>query len=99
MLLLSRGQPHSQNIMARHTADWVLLYQDAVAQVWGRRDRYDNEHDPHYIAPSERIVGDAPQTGSATWPALPRRSTPGVLAKTYQLPSGELVTHKFNDEQ
>jgi hypothetical protein len=99
VLLLSRGQPHSQKIIAEHAADWVLLYQDAVAQVWGRRDKYDDAASPYFIPLAERLVGDAPQTGSATWPALPQRATPGVLAKAYDSQRGPLLTRNHQHEE
>jgi len=51
--------------------DWVLLYQDSLAQVWGRRDRYDDRASSDYLPPEARRVGDEPQTGFVQWPAFP----------------------------
>jgi hypothetical protein len=98
VLLLSRGQPNALRIVAEHSAEWVLLYQDAIAQVWGRRDKYGATTSPYYLSPAERIVGETPQVGSATWPALPHRTTPGVLANACQSHNCELLTQKNSSE-
>lgn len=51
--------------------DWVLLYQDAMAQVWGRKSIYDDPLSPNYMPESERRISDEPQSGWASYPALP----------------------------
>lgn len=81
VVLLNRKQWHSVDVMEQHRDDWVLLYQDAVAQVWGRRDVFDDRSSGQFIPLAQRHVSDEPQQGSVTWPALPPRSTPGVLAR------------------
>jgi len=59
--------------------DWVLLYQDAVAQLWGRRDRYDDAASADYLPPPRRWITEVRQAGSVPWPALPpRRVVAGV---------------------
>jgi hypothetical protein len=50
----------------------VLLYQDSLAQLWGRSTRYDDPHNPDYLPPSNRQISDAPQTGYVLWPATPK---------------------------
>ena len=60
--------------------DFVLLYQDSLAQVWGRRERYDEPASADYFAEAERRISERPQEGSVTWPALPVRRTAGRLA-------------------
>ena len=77
LVLISRGQPHSQRVMEANTDTWVLLYQDHLAQVWGRRTKYDDRSSPHLISPEERSVTDEKQTGSVTWPAFPVRKDRG----------------------
>jgi hypothetical protein len=52
-------------------ADWTLLYQDALAQVWGRRSVYDDPASPAYLAPHVRSISDEAQMGWAAYPALP----------------------------
>jgi hypothetical protein len=71
LVLLNRNQEHSVEVMESQTADWALLYQDELAQIWGRRDRYDLATSPDYIPPALRLIGDAPQEGTVPWPALP----------------------------
>jgi hypothetical protein len=80
LVLVSRGQPSSVNIMFRNLDRWTLLYQDKVAQVWGRTDQYGDPASPDYIPESLRTVTNDEQTGSVTWPALPKRS--GQSAQT-----------------
>ena len=53
-------------------ADWALLYQDSIAQVWGRRDIYDNPSSVKFIPGDQRQVSDRHVTGNTPWPALPR---------------------------
>ncbi len=59
--------------------DWVLLYQDALAQVWGRRSIYDDASSPQYIPPSARSISDEAQVGWAAYPALPRMAPRGLF--------------------
>jgi len=71
LVLIDRGEPHAVAVMGRHQGEWCLLYQDAVAQLWGRRTRYDRPESPHYLAAHVRQVSDQPQRGSVPWPAAP----------------------------
>jgi hypothetical protein len=71
-VLLHRQQQRSIEAMSRHSAGWTLLYQDQVAQLWGRTDRFDKPSSPDYLPPAARWIGDAPQIGTVTWPALPQ---------------------------
>jgi hypothetical protein len=70
LFLLDRGQKPAQRVM-QNQSDWVLLYQDSLAQIWGRRDRYDNPESSDYLPPDLRRIGDEPQTGFVQWPAFP----------------------------
>ncbi len=70
LVLIQRSQQPAVEVMQAR-ADWVLLYQDAIAQLWGRRDDYDDSASPRYLAPVNRQISDAPQTGSVPWPAFP----------------------------
>ncbi|MGE0758297.1 MAG: hypothetical protein AB7O38_14815, partial [Pirellulaceae bacterium] len=71
LVLASRGQPTSVNVMFRNMDEWTLLYQDRVAQVWGRTTIYGNPTSPQFIPAARRSITDKEQTGSVTWPALP----------------------------
>lgn len=72
LVLLWREQTHGVQVMEQHSAGWVLLYQDALAQLWGRRDRYDNPASSDYVPSWQRSISEAPQIGAVDWPALPR---------------------------
>ncbi|RCS46058.1 hypothetical protein DTL42_16345 [Bremerella cremea] len=71
LVLLDRGQPHSEAVM-RQRRDWTLLYQDSLAQVWGRRNLFDDPQSPEYLAPQQRSISDVEkQNGYVAWPAIP----------------------------
>ncbi|MCE9555029.1 MAG: hypothetical protein K8T91_16875 [Planctomycetes bacterium] len=70
LALVDRRQPHSTQRLSEHP-DWVLLYQDQMAQVWGRKSRFADPASLDYIPPSSRMIGDDAQQGMAQWPALP----------------------------
>ena len=76
LLLLDRGQKPAQRVM-QSSNEWVLLYQDSLAQVWGRRDRYDEPSRTDYLPIEMRILGDAVQSGAVQWPAFPVAKTRG----------------------
>jgi hypothetical protein len=59
--------------MARATAEWVLLYEDGVAQIWGRRSVYDDPQSARYLAPALRSVSRRRSDGWVRWPAFPAR--------------------------
>jgi hypothetical protein len=81
LVLIDRRDPHPVRVMERHRDRWIVLYQDSVAQLWGRRDMYDDTEQLNYVPPEERVIGDARQTGAVPWPALPRRrAAPTELA-------------------
>lgn len=80
LALLWRGQWHSLQVMEQSRDEWVLLYQDSLAQLWGRRERYDNPASLDYLPASRRQVSDAPQLGAVPWPALPVHSTAAALS-------------------
>jgi hypothetical protein len=76
LVLVSRGQPSSVNVMFRHADRWTLLYQDQLAQVWGRASVYDEPDSPRYLPPAQRSISNDAQIGSVTWPALPENTGP-----------------------
>jgi hypothetical protein len=71
LVLISRRQEPSVQTMEQHKGEWVLLYQDSLAQLWGRAAKYDDPQSTHYVAPRYREVGDSRQWGYVRWPALP----------------------------
>ena len=74
LVLISRTQVPSTEVMSRQN-DWVLLYQDKIAQLWGRASKYDNPANENYIAATLRIIGDVEQEGFVAWPAMPSTET------------------------
>jgi hypothetical protein len=79
LVLLNRHVPYGPDVM-RHAAGWVLLYQDELAELWGRRERYDDPRSPEFLPPERRAISDRPQRGFVLFPALPdgaeRRASP-----------------------
>ncbi len=71
LVLISRRQRPSVDVMNGQNERWSLLYQDQLAQVWGRKDIFDNSDSPRFIPKSQRAISDLAQSGTATWPAIP----------------------------
>ncbi len=81
LVLLSREQRPSVRVMQDHADNWVLLYQDSLAQLWGRRSKYADAASPDFVAQSKRHVSNDVQLGSVAWPALPQnRKTDARMA-------------------
>jgi hypothetical protein len=78
LVLLQRTYPNPVAVMKSVAADekseWTLLYSDSVAELWGRRSRYDDPASPHYLPPSERKLDIRLLEARFQWPALPDRS-------------------------
>jgi hypothetical protein len=78
LVLVERRFKASTAIMqaeaSRRSPEWVLLYRDKVAELWGRTERFDDPSSPRYLALERRSI-DAPQLETAVqWPALPTRN-------------------------
>ncbi|QDU28129.1 hypothetical protein ETAA8_32290 [Anatilimnocola aggregata] len=71
LVLLARSQQPGCDVMLNQQATWCLLYQDELAQLWGRRSRFDDPANPDYVPESNRVIGSQPQTGYVAWPAMP----------------------------
>lgn len=78
LVLISRLQKPCVDVMKGQGSAWVLLYQDELAQVWGRASKYNDPASPDYISPARREIGDAKQGGFAIWPAIPNRHQPVI---------------------
>lgn len=66
--------------------NWVPLYRDARAALWGRRSIFDDPASPEYLAPERRSISDRMPEGIAAWPGFPNRSgrdafSPDVAAR------------------
>jgi hypothetical protein len=70
LVLLNRRVPHGPEVM-RTAPGWVLLYRDGLAELWGRRERWDDPRSPDYLPPDRRAIGDRPQAGFVRFPAMP----------------------------
>ena len=60
--------------------EWVLLYRDRVAELWGRSYRFDDPISPDYMPLRHRVQDPSPREGDVPWPALPIRDEPNQLA-------------------
>lgn len=72
-LVLFETQRHrGTRIMQAASDEWCLLYQDSLAQLWGRRSVYDDQESDRYFAPERRVVNNQLQQGIVAWPAFPK---------------------------
>ena len=71
LVLLYRRQANAVAVMNQARDRWTLLYQDGVAQLWGRADRYDDVNSPCYVAPGRRKMTEATSQEAVPWPATP----------------------------
>lgn len=94
LVLMSRERPQAIAVLEANQTDWVLLYQDSLASLWGRRQRYDNPTSPDYLPPRLRNVGGGRQQGVVAWPALPKGSA-AAFSESHQL--SESHSHARND--
>jgi hypothetical protein len=86
LVLISRLQEPSVAVMQGQTGRWILLYQDALAQLWGRADRFNDPAVPNYLPPGERRICEDSQSGFVLWPALPKfPSIPSSVDKSASL--------------
>ena len=70
--------------------DWILLYRDGRAALWGRKTVFDDSGLPGYVAPECRKLSDTMPEGIAAWPGFPNRSgrdafSPDVAARASQV--------------
>ncbi|TWU29921.1 hypothetical protein [Bythopirellula polymerisocia] len=84
LVLIDRLYEHPRSIMRaegeKENPDWVLLYRDRVAEIWGRSYRFDDPTSPDYMPLSQRVQDPSPREGEVPWPALPIRSESNQLA-------------------
>lgn len=72
LLLVDRKQTHACQTVREASDEWVLLYCDSLAELWGRRAVYDDPTSESYIPASRRQVEPEPQTGAVSWPGFPK---------------------------
>jgi hypothetical protein len=73
LVLLERERHPEATAAIRSTSDWCLLYQDSLAELWGRASRYSDFGAPHWMPEAARHLSDDVQEGSVAWPAYPVR--------------------------
>lgn len=81
-------------------SEWRLVYQDAVARVYGRREVVDDSALATFIPIDQRPISDEASAAAVAWPALPRRGdvitdqrTPSEVATRDSAPP----TQSFNE--
>ncbi len=78
LVLVEKRYPTTRAVMeaeaARDVPRWTLLYSDPIAQLWGRRSKYDDPASPAYFPPAERRLDVKLLEARWQWPALPDRS-------------------------
>jgi hypothetical protein len=79
LFVLCRQQQGTVRILEAHRDEWTLLYQDSLAQVWGRKPRFDTPGELDYLPPAARQIGNALQQGRVAYPALPVRTAVRAL--------------------
>jgi len=78
LVLFERKRKHCVDTMEACPDEWCLLYQDSLAQLWGRRAKYDTPQSKAYLPAHQRHIGDDPQEGTVAWPAFPVTNRTGI---------------------
>ncbi len=83
LVLIDRHYENPRSIMRaeERKRNWVLLYRDRVAELWGRSTRFDNPESPDFIPLEHRVQDPSPRAGAVPWPALPIRVDTKQLAQ------------------
>ncbi len=71
IVLNRRSDEQSEQIMRQQSDSWTLLYQDTIAQVWGRTDLFGTVGAPQFVAPGNRSIDRNQPVGYSCWPAVP----------------------------
>lgn len=66
------GFPQAERVMNEASAEWIVLYQDPLASIWGRRDVYDDPRSPARLPAERRVARSTIARESVPFPALPR---------------------------
>ncbi|MEM9186938.1 MAG: hypothetical protein AAGB00_10625 [Planctomycetota bacterium] len=75
IVIVDRNYKHAVGVLERQYAkpdgEWALLYQDSVAQLWGRKRVFDDPDNPRYLPMYARVATDAARPLAVQWPAMP----------------------------
>ncbi len=72
LALFERKRKNCVATMEASADEWCLLYQDSLAQLWGRRTIYDNPLSGRYMSKSSRHISDDVQEDTVAWPGFPK---------------------------
>jgi hypothetical protein len=75
LVLLERQRHPEATRTIRLTDEWTMLYQDSLAELWGRASIYDDPESSDWLPTASRHISDDSQEGSVAWPAYPVRRT------------------------
>lgn len=83
-MLIDRLYDNPCNIMQAESEktnpQWVLLYRDRVAELWGSSERFNDPTSHDYLPQELRVQDPGPREGAVPWPALPIHITGNQLA-------------------
>ncbi len=74
LVLLERDRHPQATRTIRQADGWTLLYQDSLAELWGRSEQFDNPQSADWLSPLARHIGNDLQEGTLPWPAFPQSS-------------------------
>ena len=81
LVLINRHGSHAVGVMNRLEREWTLLYEDQLAQLWGRRSLYDQPGSPDFLPPHERQLAADQPASVRLWPAAPTPRTVTALTQ------------------
>jgi hypothetical protein len=94
LVLINRHDLHPVRVMRRAQDKWVLLYQDQIAQLWGRRAVYDQKGLASYFPESTRQIAISHPAITVAWPAAPEiRDTDTLLTTSLRAASQPQSRH------
>lgn len=81
LVLLGHHHQHALAVLAQAGSEWTLLYQDDLAQLWGRRAVFDRRGHARYLPRHQRPLQKLAQAGTVPWPAKPGPDTHTALVR------------------
>lgn len=71
LIVLDRRQRAPVAVMQSRRDVWSLLYEDPIAQVWGRSSVFDDPFNRQFVDPSKRKLRQTMLSGTSPFPAIP----------------------------
>lgn len=95
LVIVDRNYKHAVKVMKaeleKDEPEWAVLYQDAVAQIWGRADIFDDPNSDRYLAETKRSISNIARPKAVQWPAWPVRFVPHEVASSESTaPAGDI---------